>query len=282
MGPLGQRPVGGVWPWHEVVERRIPPAARQRGPTGCHCLGKATARGGSGSPLLEKQHFFANFGCPGHPVLVLGHIAEAVSGGYDGAVQNAVAGGNVISTSDFKKGFRFEHENAPWQVLEFTVHNPSARGAATLVKVKARNLVSSQVLQLTFKAGETFQEPDLLKQHAQFLFDQGDEMVFMDLETFEQYAVSKDMLGETTVWMKEGFEIDLLRYNGEIIQIELPQSVEATVVTVEGGARGDTASGKVNSKAWLENGVQIEVPTYVREGSRVKVDPRSCEFLGRL
>ena len=187
----------------------------------------------------------------------------------------------MISTNDFKKGFRFEYEKAPWQVMEFSVHNPSARGAATLVKVKARNLVTSQVLQMSFKSGETFDEPDLAKQTAQFLFDQGDEMVFMDMETFEQYPVAKDILGEATVWMVEGFEIELLRYNGEIIQIELPQSVEAVVSSVEGGAKGDTASGKVTSKAYLENGVQIDVPTYVKEGSRVRVDPRSNEFLGR-
>lgn len=188
----------------------------------------------------------------------------------------------MISTADFKKGFRFEHENAPWQIMEFTVHNPSARGAATLVKVKARNLVTNQVLQMTFKSGETFEEPDLSKQTVQYLFDQGEEIVFMDTETYEQYPVPKTVLGDAQVWMSEGFEIELLRYNGEIIQVELPGSLEVTVSSVEGGAKGDTASGKVMSKAFLENGLRIDVPTYVKEGSKIKVNPSTNEFLGRV
>ena len=187
----------------------------------------------------------------------------------------------MISTTDFKKGVRFEHENAPWQVMEHSVHNPSARGAATLVKVKARNLVTNQVLQKTFKSGEMFQEPDLQKLKVQYLYEEGQDLVFMDQESYEQYQVAKETMGERAVWMADGFELSLLQYNGRIINLELPQSVIAKVATVEGGARGDTASGKVTSRAELENGVVLQVPTFIKEGSSIKVDPSTNTYLSR-
>ncbi len=187
----------------------------------------------------------------------------------------------MISTNDFKKGVRFELDDAPWQILEQSVHNPSARGAATLVKVKARNLVTGQVLQKTFKAGDNFQEPDLARMKVQFLYDEGSDVVFMDQQTFEQHTVAKEKLGRSTAWLTDGLELDLLQYRGEIIQIDWPQSILATVSSVEGGARGDTASGKVLSKAILENGLTLQVPTFIKEGTKIKVDPASNTYLGR-
>jgi len=187
----------------------------------------------------------------------------------------------MISTSDFKKGARFEHEGGPWQVMEHTVHNPSARGAATLVKVKARNLVTGQVLQKTFKAGEMFQEPDLQKLKVQYLFDEGESAVFMDQDTYEQYSVDKALLQTALPWLTDGFELSLLQYQGRIVNVELPQSVVAVVSTVEGGAKGDTASGKVTSKIMLENGVELQAPTFIKEGERIRVDPEANAYLGR-
>ena len=187
----------------------------------------------------------------------------------------------MISTNDFKKGMRFEQDGAPWQVMEHSVHNPSARGAATLVKVKARNLVTGQVLQKSFKSGEMFDEPDMAKYKVQFLYPEGDDLVFMDQETYEQYPVGKDVLGDAARWLTDGFQLELLSYNGKIINVEMPQSIEITVSTVEGGAKGDTASGKVTSRATLENGVDIQVPTFIKEGTRIKVDPSTNTYLGR-
>ena len=188
----------------------------------------------------------------------------------------------MISTNDFKKGLRFEHEGAPWQTMEITVHNPSARGAATLVKVKSRNLLTGQVLLKTFKAGEVFEEPDLVKSEVSFLFDQGDEIVVMDEQTYEQYTLEKDKVGDKVIWMSDGLKFQLLWYKGEVIQIELPDSVEVTVSSIEGGAKGDTASGRVLSKAVLENGFEIQIPTYVKEGARIKVNPVLGSFISRV
>ena len=187
----------------------------------------------------------------------------------------------MISTNDFKKGVRFEQDGAPWQVMEHSVHNPSARGAATLVKVKARNLVTNQVLQKTFKSGEMFDEPDLSKLKVQFLYEEGDDLVFMDQDTYEQYNLPKEALGDSLPWISDGFELELLRYNGRILSSDLPPSVSAVISSVEGGAKGDTASGKVMSRATLENGVVIQVPTFVKEGNKVKVDPSNNTYLGR-
>lgn len=187
----------------------------------------------------------------------------------------------MISTTDFKKGLRYEQDGAPWQVMEHSVHNPSARGAATLVKVKARNLVTGQVLQKTYKSGDMFNEPDLVKFKVQFLYREGENLVFMDQDSYEQHMVLSESLGEAIVWMNDGFELELLQFNGRIINVELPQSVLATIVTVESGARGDTASGKVSARATLDNGLAIQVPSFIKEGTRVKVDPSTNSYLSR-
>lgn len=187
----------------------------------------------------------------------------------------------MISTQEFKKGARFEEDNAPWQVMDMTVHNPSARGSATLVKVKARNLMTGQVLQKTFKSGQMFEEPDLVKIRAQFLYDQGDELVFMDDDAYEQHSLTREKLGDAAEWLQEGFHVELVQYRGQVVNIELPASIEVKVRSVEPGARGDTATGKVMSRAMLENGVSIMVPAYVKEGSFIKVDPSTGAFLSR-
>ncbi len=187
----------------------------------------------------------------------------------------------MISTNDFKKGARFEQEGAPWQVMEHSVHNPSARGAATLVKVKARNLVTGQVLQKSFKSGEMFDEPDMAKYKVQFLYEEAGDLVFMDQESYDQYPVGKEILGDAARWLSDGFELELLSYNGQIINVEMPQSIVVTVATVEGGAKGDTASGKVTSRAILENGIEIQVPTFIKDNTQIKVDPSTNTYLGR-
>ena len=187
----------------------------------------------------------------------------------------------MISTSDFKKGLRFEQEGIPWQVLEHSVHNPSARGAATLVKVKARNLISGQVLQKTFKSGDMFEEPDLTRLKVQYLYEDGDDFIFMDQDSYEQHALAKEKLGNAAVWLQDGFELELFQFNGAIINFEMPQSLLVKVDIVEAGAKGDTASGKVLARAQLENGLTIMVPTFVKEGSQIKVDPTSNTYLSR-
>src|SRR5690606_13737783 len=115
---------------------------------------------------------------------------------------------------------------------------------------------------------EMFDEPDLQKMTVQFLYNEGDELVFMDQATYEQYPLPKEMLGEEVLpWLTDGFQLELLKYNGEIISKELPNHVFSTVASVESGTKGDTASGKVMSKAILDNGVVIQVPTYIKEGT---------------
>lgn len=187
----------------------------------------------------------------------------------------------MISTSDFKKGARYEEEGVPYQVLEFTVHNPSARGAATLVKAKVRNLVTRQVLQKTYKSGDQFALPDLVTRTVQFLYKEGEDYVFMDQENYEQYAVGDQVVGDMVPWLSDGFEVKLMSFNGDFIHLEPPSSVLVKVSYVEPAAKGDTASGKVLAKARLENGVELQVPAFVKEGSEIKVDPSNNEYLGR-
>ncbi len=187
----------------------------------------------------------------------------------------------MISTSDFKKGMRYEDEGVPFQVMEFTVHNPSARGAATLVKAKVRNLISGQVLQRTYKSGDMFTQPDLSVRQVQFLYPDGSDFVFMDQETYEQYSVSPAIIGSLTDWLSDGFEAKLMSFNGQFIQVEPPTSLVVAVSYVEPAAKGDTASGKVMAKARLANGIEMLVPAFIKEGSEIKVDPSTNEYLGR-
>lgn len=188
----------------------------------------------------------------------------------------------MISTSDFKKGVRYEQDGAPWQVMEFSVHNPTARGGTTLIKAKVRNLKTGQVMQKTYKTGELFQEPDLVKRAVQYLYHEGEGAVFMDKETYDQFTVENKMLEDAEPWLNEELELELLQYNGQVINVELPQYLSAVVQTVEAGAKGDTASGKVTARAFLENGVQINVPTFIKEGQRIKLDPTTKTYHSRL
>jgi elongation factor P len=161
------------------------------------------------------------------------------------------------------------------------VTTPSARGAQTLVRLKMRNLLTSAVFEKTFKASDKFKEPDLQIGPASYLYSDKDGFHFLDQETYETLTLSDGMIGNASDFLVEGGIIELHRYNGNPIGIELPVQVELEVVYAEPGARGDSSSGSVTKLVRLETGLEIRVSLFIKEGEKVKVSTETREFAGR-
>jgi elongation factor P len=188
----------------------------------------------------------------------------------------------MISTSDFKKGVRVLIDGDPYVVMESNTQTPSARGAATLVKVKVRNLRTDQVFDKSFKSGEKFEEPDLEKRALQYLYDEGDNLVFMDATTYEQMHVTRESLGEKAEYLIDSLEVKALFFEGKILDVELPQFVELSVVEVEPGTKGDTVQGSATKPATLANGLRVQVPLYIRNGDIIRVSTKDGKFAERV
>ena len=188
----------------------------------------------------------------------------------------------MISTGDFRKGLPILVEGVPYIILEYTVQTPSARGAATLVRVRGRNVLTSALQDLTFKSGDRFEEPDLEKRKINFMYAADDDFHFMDEESYEQFHLRGDALGEAVKWLVEGVTLRSIVFEGKVIGIELPQFIEMDVVETGPGGRSDMASGKVMKPGTLANGTTIKVPVYLEAGERVMVDTGTGEFVKRV
>ncbi|HVJ06778.1 MAG TPA: elongation factor P [Acidisarcina sp.] len=187
----------------------------------------------------------------------------------------------LIDAIAVKRKMFFEIENTPFLCLESDVSTPTARGAQTLVRLKMRNLLTNAVFDKTFKASDKFKEPDLQMVPASYLYRDGSGSHFLDQETFETLTLSEEMLGDAMDFLVEGAVIELHKYNGNPIGLQLPPQVELTVTYTEPGTRGDTASGNVTKPAKLETGIEIRVPPFIKEGERIKVSTETREFAGR-
>jgi elongation factor P len=188
---------------------------------------------------------------------------------------------SLIDAIDVKRKTFFEFENAPYVCLEAEVSTPSARGAQTLVRLKMRNLITRAVFDKSFKASDKFKEPDLEMVPASYLYSDGDGSHFMDQESFETLTLSEDMIGDALDFLIEGAIIELHKYNGNPIGIELPAHVELDVTYTEPGVKGDTSSGTVTKPAKLETGIEIRVPLFIKQGEKVRVSTETREFAGR-
>ncbi len=185
------------------------------------------------------------------------------------------------STADFKKGLRILVDAQPWAIVDHTVQTPSARGGATLVKAKLRNLLSGQFMERTFKAGEMFDDPALTFRQAQFLYSDQDDLHFMDQESFEQFSLPAETVGEIGRWLQSDMEVRAIHFNGEVAGVELPRVLTVRVLETEPAVRGNTASGKVLKRAVVANGVEIQVPLYLEAGEVIEVDPYDKRFIRR-
>jgi elongation factor P len=187
----------------------------------------------------------------------------------------------LIDALNVKRRTLFELDNTPFCCLDAEVSTPTARGGQTLVRLKIRNLLTSAVFERTFKAGEKFKEPDLQLVPASYLYTDNDGSHFLDQESFETLTLAGDTIGNALDYLIEGAIIDIHKYNGNPIGLELPMFVELAVAYTEPGVRGDTSSGSVTKPAKLETGLEIRVPLFIKEGEKVKVTTETGEFAGR-
>lgn len=187
----------------------------------------------------------------------------------------------LIDAIDVKRKMFFEIENTPFLCLDAEVSTPTARGGQTLVRLKMRNLLTRAVFDRTFKASDKFKEPDLDMVPASYLYSDGDGSHFMDQENFETLTLSNEMVGDALDFIVEGAIIQMHKFNGNPIGLQLPNHVELEVTYTEPGARGDTAGGNVFKPAKLETGIEVRVPLFIKEGEKIKISTETREFVGR-
>lgn len=184
----------------------------------------------------------------------------------------------MYTTSDFKRGLRIEIEGQPYTILEFEHHKPGK--GASIVRTKLRNLVTGQIISPTMRSGDKVGRPDVEDKDGQYLFAAGDTYTFMDPQSYEQYEIHKDMLGEQTSFLVDGMHVSILFYQGKAVSVDLPNSVVLEIVETEPAVKGDTATN-ATKKAKLSTGHTVNVPLFMKEGEKVKVDTRSGDYIER-
>lgn len=189
---------------------------------------------------------------------------------------------NQIEAITIKRKMFFEHEGTPYHCLDVEISKPTARGGQTLVRFKMRNLLTRGVFDKTFKAGDKFREPDLVVISASYLYNDGDDYHFMDQDTFETLSLQTDLLGNDRLLLADNAMVQIQKFNGNPIAVQLPVIVELTVTYTEPTVRGDTASGSVTKAATLETGIEIRVPLFIKAGEKIKVHTETTEFAGRV
>lgn len=186
----------------------------------------------------------------------------------------------MLTTSDFKRGLIIQLDGAPCLILDVNVQSPSARGANTMVKTKYRNLLTSQVLEKTFRSGDKVDEADFERHKGQFLYADGDRGIFMDLETYEQFEMDEDNFALIAPFLLDGTEVTLGLFEGRMINVDLPMVVELTVTETAPALKNATATAETK-EAVLETGLKIKVPPYLETGEKIKVDTRDSRFISR-
>lgn len=206
-------------------------------------------------------------------------LATPLTVGYNPAEPiNIQRGTRMIDVNDLRKGVTFELDGTLYKVLEYEHHKPG-RGKAT-IRVKARNLRTGTILDKSFISGDRVQDVRLEYHNVQFLYSDGSLYYFMDLDTYEQPAISSEIIGDAAGYLKEGLEVKLTFYQNEPLDIELPITVDLAVVRAEVAVRGDTATG-VTKKVTSETGLEVQVPNFVAEGDIIRVDTRTGTYITR-
>ena len=184
----------------------------------------------------------------------------------------------MYSTADFRKGLKVEIDGKPYTIVESQHVKPGKGGA--FVRTRLKNLETGQVLEQTFRSGAKVERPDLEEKNMQYLYQEGDQFVFMDNQNYEQIYISREFLGDALNYMQPNIEVDVLYFNGRPIGVELPTFVILTITHCEPGMKGDTAAG-ATKPATLETGHVVQVPLFINEGDSLKIDTRSGEYMER-
>jgi elongation factor P len=185
----------------------------------------------------------------------------------------------MISTNQFKNGTHIEIDGAVYRILEFQHVKPGKGGA--FVRTRLRKLDDGSVQDKTFRAGEKFRPVRTETRRMQYLYDSGDAAVFMDNSDYSQLELSAQLAGEAMQWVLPNSEVEVLLVDDRPTGVQAPSAVEMEVTETQPGVKGDTASGGGTKPATLESGVRVDVPLFVNEGDRVRVDTRSGEYVSR-
>ena len=185
----------------------------------------------------------------------------------------------MVTAGDFKNGITLEMDNAIWQIIEFQ-HVKPGKGAA-FVRTKLKNIVSGGVVEKSFRPTEKFTLAHIERKEYQYLYADGDLYNFMDTETYDQIALSKENVGDSLKFVKENEMVKLCSHNGNVFAIEPPITVELVITESEPGVKGDTATG-ATKPATVETGAVVYVPLFVNQGDKIKIDTRTGEYLSRV
>jgi len=183
------------------------------------------------------------------------------------------------NTNDFKIGLTIEFENSVWKVQEF-LHVKPGKGSA-FVRSKLKNLETGNVLEKTWKAGESFPDAQVDKEDMTYSYEDGADLVFMNMETFEEERIPKAAIDKAD-FIKEEMGLQILKWQGKAIDVQVPKTVTLKVTETDPGAKGNTAQGRAEKPATLESGATINVPIFIEEGELIKVDTEDRKYLGRV
>ena len=184
-----------------------------------------------------------------------------------------------VSTNEFKNGMTLELDGTLFQIVEFQHVKPGKGGA--FVRTKLKRSDDGAVIDKTFRAGEKFRPVRTETRRVQFLYADGTDAHFMDLENYDQMTISEEQVKDSLRWVVPNEQVEILYVDERPVDVQVPSAVELTVSETQPGVKGDTASGGGDKPATLESGVTVRVPLFVNEGDRVRVDTRSGEYVSR-
>lgn len=185
----------------------------------------------------------------------------------------------AVSTSDFKNGLKINLDGSPYVIIYFQHVKPGKGGA--FVRTKIKNLLNGKTVDKTFRAGEKVTEAEIEERVMQYLYNDGEDCIFMDSKNFDQIPITDEVIGDNSKFLLENAEVSVLFYKGNPVNIDLPSFVELVISQSDPGVKGDTSSG-ATKPATLETGAVIQVPLFLKEGEKVRVDTRTGEYVERV
>lgn len=184
----------------------------------------------------------------------------------------------MYGASDLRRGLKIEIDGDPYEVVEFQFSKPGK--GQSIYRCKIKNLISGNTIDKSYRSSDKIDKPDLEQRGLIYSYAQGEEYVFMEEETYEQFEIRADVLGDVRFFLEEDMPVKILFHNNRPIDIELPPTVDKIIAETEPGVRGDTATN-VMKPAKLEGGYEVQVPLFVNEGDKITVDTRTGEYKGR-
>ncbi|MBE9145829.1 elongation factor P [Planktothrix mougeotii] len=184
----------------------------------------------------------------------------------------------MISSNDFRTGVTIVLDGSVWRVVEF-LHVKPGKGSA-FVRTKLKNAQNGNVVERTFRAGETVPQATLEKSEMQHTYKDAEEYVFMDMETYEEARLKASEIGDRVKYLKDGMTVNVVRWGEQVLEVELPNSVTLEVIETDPGVKGDTATGGTKP-AIVETGAQVMVPLFIARGERIRIDTRTDSYQGR-